>query len=244
MASGPHASQPSSSGGADALFPYETRILVGLAGSLGLLLLLVHLPTVTSLTPPTWHEQRPGERIALTALRSQENGGSDATSAASPPPVPFGSGPRTQRDSTGEGRAGSGADDAGDTSSSSSDRSFSSVTTLGRDASRPEMVGGRSALYLHIEYPMKARKQGIEGLLLLGFQVTEEGEAENIRVLRSLHPLCDSAAVRALRSVEFTPARRAGTPVATRTTLPVRFRLVSDSARTRTADAFPNGPQP
>jgi TonB family protein len=106
------------------------------------------------------------------------------------------------------------------------------------------MVGGRSALYLHIKYPLKARKEGIQGRLLLGFRVNEDGQAEDIRVLRSLHPLCDSAAVRALRSVEFAPARRAGTPVAMRTTLPVRFRLVADSARTRTADARPNRPHP
>ena len=90
----------------------------------------------------------------------------------------------------------------------------------------PTISGGIGAYYIHIDYPEEAIKQGIEGLLVLMFTVNENGSTSDVRVTRPLHPLCDSAAVRALRRTAFIPGQHDGEPVRVRMRLPVRFQLI------------------
>ena len=61
----------------------------------------------------------------------------------------------------------------------------------------PQIKGGLGNFYIHIEYPPEAVARSIEGRLLLSFFVDTEGRPQDIEVMKSLHPLCDSAAVRA-----------------------------------------------
>ena len=90
----------------------------------------------------------------------------------------------------------------------------------------PSIRGGLGAYYINIEYPPEAVEQEIEGRLVLRFVVGTDGRARDILVTESLHPLCDSAAVRALRQTTFAPGRQDGKKVSVRMQLPVRFRLV------------------
>lgn len=87
------------------------------------------------------------------------------------------------------------------------------------------IVGGLGAYYIHIDYPMEAIRANVQGRLLLHFTIGTDGRASDIRVIKSLHPLCDSAAVAALNETRFIPARQDGEPVPMRVQLPVRFRL-------------------
>lgn len=102
----------------------------------------------------------------------------------------------------------------------------------------PNIAGGMGAYYIHIEYPQKAIDEGIEGRLVLSFVVETDGKPTEIEVLRPLHPLCDSSAVRALRKTRFIPGRQSGNLVRVRMRLPVRFRLLDtvpkDSTHTST----------
>lgn len=91
---------------------------------------------------------------------------------------------------------------------------------------RPEIDGGLPAYYIHIKYPQEAVDQGIEGRMMLSFVVETDGYPSNIEVLQSLHPLCDSSAVQALRRTRFIPGKQRGEAVRVRMRLPVRFRLV------------------
>jgi protein TonB len=90
----------------------------------------------------------------------------------------------------------------------------------------PEVQGGMGALYLNIDYPEAARKAGIQGRVVLRFVVERNGSVEHVDVVESLHPLCDSAAVRAVRNTSFVPGRQNGHRVRVRMSLPIRFRLV------------------
>ena len=90
----------------------------------------------------------------------------------------------------------------------------------------PEVRGGLRAYYIHIEYPEQARMRGLEGLLTLTFTVNTDGSTSDIQVTRALHPLLDSAAVRALRNTAFIPGQHGGTARRVRMRLPVRFQLV------------------
>jgi protein TonB len=76
-------------------------------------------------------------------------------------------------------------------------------------------------------YPLIARRLGMEGLVLLEVVVAPDGRAEDVRVLHSSgHPPLDESAVATVRSRwRFVPARRGGTPIESRVTVPIRFRL-------------------
>lgn len=102
----------------------------------------------------------------------------------------------------------------------------------------PDIAGGIGAYYIRIDYPEEARRKGIQGRLVLLFVVEPDGSTSNVEVLQPLHPLCDSAAVRALRRTSFVPGQQAGRPVRVRMRLPVRFELL-DPDSTATV-ALPN----
>jgi periplasmic protein TonB len=91
----------------------------------------------------------------------------------------------------------------------------------------PQIQGGISNYYLNIEYPPEAQAAGIEGRLVLSFVVETNGQLSEVEVVSSLHPLCDSAAVRALRDVRFVPGMQNGVAVRVRMHLPVRFELLN-----------------
>ena len=75
-------------------------------------------------------------------------------------------------------------------------------------------------------YPAQAVADRLEGTVLLRIHVTSEGDVAKLDVLlSSRHPILDAAAVRAVRSWRFAPARRGGRTVAAIVRLPVRFAL-------------------
>ena len=95
----------------------------------------------------------------------------------------------------------------------------------------PAIPGGIGAYYVHIEYPQEAIEQGIEGQLQLTFTVNTDGSTSHIQVTQPLHPLCDSAAVQALRRTAFIPGQHDGRSVRVRMRLPVRFQLIEPPSK-------------
>ncbi len=76
-------------------------------------------------------------------------------------------------------------------------------------------------------YPLIARRLGREGVVLLDVLVSPDGRAADVRILHSsgFAPLDNSAATTVRERWRFVPARRGDTPVASRVTVPIRFRL-------------------
>lgn len=72
-------------------------------------------------------------------------------------------------------------------------------------------------------YPEKALNKGIEGEVELNFLVTERGEVENIRVVKSVDPEVDQEAIRVFNMLLWKPAMRLGTPVASEQTYSIKF---------------------
>lgn len=78
-------------------------------------------------------------------------------------------------------------------------------------------------------YPDSARRQGIEGVTTLRFQVLADGHVGAITVARSAgHTALDRAAVEAVKTWLFEPARRGKDPVSVWVTLPVHFQLQAE----------------
>lgn len=75
-------------------------------------------------------------------------------------------------------------------------------------------------------YPRRARRRGYQGRVVLRVRVRANGSSAAIDVFKSSgYTLLDRAAVRAVRTWRFAPARRAGVAVPAVIAVPVRFRL-------------------
>jgi periplasmic protein TonB len=76
------------------------------------------------------------------------------------------------------------------------------------------------------EYPLSARRLGLEGTVTLRVLVSPEGLPDAIDIRRSSgSSVLDRSALKAVRAWRFAPARRGDTPVASWVEVPVRFRL-------------------
>ncbi len=94
----------------------------------------------------------------------------------------------------------------------------------------PEFPGGINALrrYIaeHIQYPVLAQENDIEGTVIVKFVVGKRGNVSNVQVLRGVDPLLDSEAVRVVKTLpRFKPGYNNGHPVRVYYTLPVMFVL-------------------
>lgn len=212
---------------------YSTRVLLGFLGSLGILLLLLHLPLAPGSEPVGWSLRAP-DQIPISEIERSEDGNEkgsaeERTSELEEPPPPTHQAPPVEQSQT-KSWDGSGTNPgetvgSDDQAPNPSKEETVPIAKLASNDHKPELIGGKGSLYLQINYPYKARRNGIEGRLKVRFTVTRTGGVRRIKVEKPLHPLCDSAAVRAIRSVRFRPAKRQGDPVPVRMTLPIRFEL-------------------
>ena len=92
----------------------------------------------------------------------------------------------------------------------------------------PTIIGGIDALYDALEYPVLARRAGIEGRVVVQFIIDEEGNVHNPQVIRGAGAGLDEAAVRAIQQLRFTPGRQRGRAVPVQYTIPVTFILDRD----------------
>ena len=90
----------------------------------------------------------------------------------------------------------------------------------------PIPKGGFGALRRNLVYPQEARRQGIEGKVILQVLINESGKAEDARVIKSLGTECDIAAVNAAKKTKWEPAENKGKPVKVWIAIPMIFRLL------------------
>jgi TonB family protein len=74
-------------------------------------------------------------------------------------------------------------------------------------------------------YPREPYDAGVQGAVSLELVVDATGLAGDVRVLKSLHPDLDEAAIASARQWRFAPGTRAGQPVAVVVTMDVTFQL-------------------
>lgn len=103
----------------------------------------------------------------------------------------------------------------------------------------PRFPGGDAELLrfirTHLVYPEEARKQGLEGRVIVDMMIDTTGVVTSGRVLRGIHPLLDSAALDVVRKMpRWSPGERGGRRVAVKYTIPVTFRLEKDSLPDKT----------
>lgn len=93
-----------------------------------------------------------------------------------------------------------------------------------------EFVGGFNnfAKYLsnNIVYPKKAKELGIEGKVYIGFVINEEGNVENVKVIKGIGAGCDEEAFRIIKKMPaWNPGKFEGQTIKMSFTIPIEFKL-------------------
>ena len=88
-------------------------------------------------------------------------------------------------------------------------------------------------IYKNLQYPVEARKAGLEGQCVAQFIVTTDGSVENIKIVRDIGGGCGEAVRKVILSMNNMPekwisGKQRGKPVKVMYTLPVKFKLEDD----------------
>lgn len=93
-----------------------------------------------------------------------------------------------------------------------------------------EYPGGTPALMKFISkeivYPELAREMGIQGVVYITFTIDKKGNPKDFKVLRSVHPSLDSAALKVVKAMpDWSPSLLEGEPNETSFNIPIRYAL-------------------
>lgn len=90
----------------------------------------------------------------------------------------------------------------------------------------PQPVDGFLSIQKNLAYPEIARKAGVEGRVLVHTFIDENGNVTETKIAQSLGPNgCDEAAMKAIKSVTWTPARKDNRNIGVWIEVPIDFRL-------------------
>ncbi len=96
----------------------------------------------------------------------------------------------------------------------------------------PSFKGGNEALAefmsTNLLYPELAKRQGVEGTVILAYTITKNGEIKDIKVAQSVNKELDNEAIRLAKKMpKWTPAIKDGTARDIKYHLPVKFELTN-----------------
>ncbi|MDP2043398.1 M56 family metallopeptidase [Algoriphagus sp.] len=88
------------------------------------------------------------------------------------------------------------------------------------------MSGWNQYLATNLQYPFEARRRGIEGTVIVVFEIHPDGSIKNVEILRGIGGGADQEALRVvMNSPKWEPGKQRGREVITRMRLPIRFKL-------------------
>lgn len=93
----------------------------------------------------------------------------------------------------------------------------------------PEFPGGNSALVKflsdNIKYPEAARKDKVQGIVVVEFVVNTEGRVEKATLLKKVREDIDNEALRVVNKTVWVPGSKGNERVSCKYTLPIKFKL-------------------
>lgn len=101
----------------------------------------------------------------------------------------------------------------------------------------PMFKGGDRGLleyiYKNMKYPPRARELNVQGKVIIGFVINENGEVKDASVLRGVSKDLDSAALAMVKTMpNWKPGRQGGRSVSVGYSIPVSFRLDNSEPKT------------
>lgn len=96
----------------------------------------------------------------------------------------------------------------------------------------PEFPGGQSALFEYLKnnitYPKSAKKDELEGKVILSFVVNKEGDVQEVKVIKGVRNDIDKEAIRVVQAMpKWKPGYQRGKNVNVSFNLPISFKLDS-----------------
>lgn len=89
----------------------------------------------------------------------------------------------------------------------------------------PEVIGGYAELLKNLKYPEEAKKDSIEGIVLLRATINKDGEIVQMEAVKSPNIFLTKSAMDAIKDVKFTSPVNDGKKVSTWITIPIKFKL-------------------
>jgi protein TonB len=91
----------------------------------------------------------------------------------------------------------------------------------------PEIIGGQAALLAKLKFPEIARRTGLDCLVVAKVLVGSDGQPRKVEILKVTQPEMqfEEAAIKALKQIEWRPAKQRDRAIATWVAIPVHFRL-------------------
>lgn len=89
----------------------------------------------------------------------------------------------------------------------------------------PIPIGGIKGIMELIKYPEKAKRDGVQGRVLIKAFIDENGEVLKTEVLKGIGTGCDSVAVSAVEQTKFIPGKQNGRSVKVQVVVPIIFKL-------------------
>ncbi len=94
----------------------------------------------------------------------------------------------------------------------------------------PVIQGNEEALFTYIgrnlHYPENAKKDGIQGRVVVKFCVTSKGDVKDHQVIESINPDLDAEAMRVIKTIlRFEPGYQDGKPISVWYEVPISFKL-------------------
>ncbi len=101
----------------------------------------------------------------------------------------------------------------------------------------PSPIGGFSAIHKKLNFP-RFLLYRYEGKVIVTCLIGEDGKVLETRILKSLHPLLDQAAIDAIRATEWKPAKQRIKPVKVWISIPLVFRQGGKKDVIELSDSF------
>jgi protein TonB len=89
----------------------------------------------------------------------------------------------------------------------------------------PQPMGGLPSIYKLITYPEVAKQAGLEGKVYVLAYINENGEVDDVKVVKGLGGGCDEATVEAVKKTKFIPGKLGGKPAKVKMSLQIQFKL-------------------
>ncbi len=89
----------------------------------------------------------------------------------------------------------------------------------------PEPIGGMKAIYKKVYYPANAKKNNIEGTVIIRVFIDRDGEVLDAKVIEGLGYGCDESARMAIFYHRFKPGLQRGQRIKVQMNIPIEFKL-------------------
>lgn len=89
----------------------------------------------------------------------------------------------------------------------------------------PEPSAGLPALMKKINYPPMAKKAGIEGKVIAMIYISDNGDVEDVKIIKGLEAGCSEEVERVLRDSKFKPGMNQGKAVKVKMAMAFQFKL-------------------